>query len=272
MSRNKALKRNIHGLDFFNEKKDWLIKKQFDFETSQTTYTAKISRYYKGKEMSEFFYDDRLSKNALFTMLSVKKQIKENLHRVPMISPGGIKYCVYNYPKLIPGNVIEDVYEVDINSAYLFAAHKLQLIDEKLFSRMQKINKIDRLKCLGSIATRNVVQVYSKGRITDTHIKTNEDMRRAWFYIVRTIDQILYKFACDYDNFLFYYVDGIYVEGEENVKDIFQQLENFGYNCKMKCDLVLQVGSRGDILVNEPDAEPRFFNTKKTEFKKWITA
>jgi len=271
MTRIKSHKKTIQGLDKFHEKKRWLIEGQQDFQTSTSTYTAKIHRWREGKEYIDFYFDSITGKKTFILSNQLKKQIRENGHKVPDVSDCHIKYCVYNYPMLQPNCELRDVYEIDINSAYVTACLNLGLIDQQMFDKLNKVDKITRLKCLGSIATRNTIQLYEAGNPTNIHIKQDLTLRNTWFYIVRTIDQILLNFAEMFENFLFYYVDGIYIWGQQNVIEIVQMLESKGYKSKVRENMTIEVGSLGDLLVTDDDGDERFFSVRRNDgVRKWI--
>lgn len=270
MARKRKQRISIRGLDNFALKKQFLIEQAQNFDTGKTTYTAKITRIRNGEEKVELYYDSIMSKRNFILARQLKSQIGKNIDKIPHFDFDRVKYCVYNYPKLIPRTVIRNVYEVDLNSAYMQACYNLGLIDAKLFARMSKVDKITRLKCLGSIATRNVINVFVNGRMENLYVKEDAQLRKSWFYIVRTIDNILLKFAEMYDEFLFYYVDGIYVVGEKVAIEIANALTALGYPNKTKRNLNIKVGTLGDLLVRG-DGEERIFNVRRDEFKKWVS-
>lgn len=267
----KKQKIAIRGLEKFMDKKSWLLHHGEQFQTNTTTYTARIVRNVGEMQKVELFYDSIMLRRTFILSQQLKNQIRKNQHKIPNHETDRIRYCVYNYPKLIPNTIIEDVYEIDLNSAYTHCAYNLGLIDQKLFDKMQKADKITRLKCLGSIATRNVMQLFDDGKPLDIYVKEDATLRKSWFYIVRTIDNILLKFAEMYDNFLFFYVDGIYVQGSSNVESIMSQLNEMLYPCKLQKDITIKVGKQGNLLVTDPDGDERIFYVRKPEFKKWIT-
>lgn len=271
MTRIKSHKTQILGLEKFNDKKRWLIDGGQDFQTSTTTYTAKIHRWRNGLEFVDVYYDSTTKKSNWILASQLKSQIRRNSEKVPDIDSQGIRYCVYNYPLLVPETILEDVYEIDINSAYVTATYNLGLIDQQLYNKVCKVDKITRLKCLGSIATRNVIQLYQGGNPVNIYIKQDVTLRNTWFYIVKTIDNILLEFAEMYDNFLFYYVDGIYIWGRQNAIEIVERLSELGYQSKVKEALTIEVGSDGDLLVTEENGDERVFCVRKNEFKKWVT-
>lgn len=270
MKRQRKHKIAIHGLNLFADKKMHLIRNRQDFTTQTTTYTARIIRMHEGRERVEMFYDSVLRKREMGLASKLKSQIRKNIDKVPDVPFDRIKYCVYNYPLLKPKTILDNVVEIDINSAYITACLQLGLIDRELYDRMNQETKITRLKCLGSIATRNVVTEYNSGSNGSMYIKEDATLRKAWFYIVRTIDNILLTFAEMYDNFLFYYVDGIYVLGNSNAQNIINELEGKGYGWKRQDGLQIKVGKLGDLLVTDPDGEQRIFNVRRTEFRKWV--
>jgi len=106
---------------------------------------------------------------------------------------------------------LENVWEADITAAYYRAALNLGFISKELFDTCLKLRKCDRLRLMGSIATRKYNERYDNGELESSEIKKDELLRSAWFKIcsyvdmaMKTLKEILGEL------FLFYWVDGIY--------------------------------------------------------------
>lgn len=269
MARAKKKKVSFKGLEIYQDKRKFLKQNSESFLTSTTTYTAKMERTIDGIVHTEMYYQEQMSKKNFILSQMLKSQIRKNIGKLPPFENDRIKYCVYNYPRLIPNTTIENVVEVDINSAYVTTALNLGLIDRQLYDKLQSVDKIVRLKCLGSIATQNVVTEILDGKSHRVYVKTDESLRRAWFSIVRVIDNILLSFAEKYDEFLFYYVDGIYVIGNSIADEIVSSLTQLKYESKVQVGMTIQVGSLGDLLVTDDQGDERIFFTRRSEFRKW---
>lgn len=267
----KTLRINTKGLHEFAKIRDFLVSQKRNFEISQTSYTAKLQYELNSKRVSEFFFDDHMRKSDFFMMMKLRKVIKSNSDKISKLDRDGIKYCVYNYHLLKPNSVFYPVTEIDISSAYVYCAKNLGLIDDQIFGKMIKMDKLKRLKMLGSIATKTIVTEYEKGRQVDIYQKEDDILRNCWFTIVKQIDYILLEISQKYNNFLFYYVDGVYICGIQNQIEICEYLNSLGYEFKVKSNLKLKVGKTGNVKVIDPKGSERIFTISKSNFKKWVT-
>ena len=119
---------------------------------------------------------------------------------------------------------IKNVLEMDIVKAYYQVAHNLGYIDEDFYKKTLKLPKYIRLRLLGSIATRKIIEDFEGDQLISVKTKTNEKMRNIWFNICLKLDEIIIE--CEdaiRDYFLFYWVDGIYFKKDEKINDDFLQ-------------------------------------------------
>lgn len=111
---------------------------------------------------------------------------------------------------------MKNVYEADITAAYYATAARLGFMSDQIYNQCIALPKEERLRLLGAIATRKIEKDFDGyEQIGDTRIKVDEDLREAWFKICAYVDAAL-QYLQDYlgQNFLFYWVDGIYYKDE----------------------------------------------------------
>ena len=136
------------------------------------------------------------------------------------------------------GQTFEDVFEVDIDEAYWKTAHLLGIISDSLYKRGAKgnISKQCRLTALGSLA-KKVYYYEFKGKALK-RIKTDKDplLENLWFTICKRVSDVMHETIKSLgDDFIFYWVDGIYVKGKsENITKCIDIFNKWGYNSKYK--------------------------------------
>ena len=189
------------------------------FIVSRTQSSCKItipSRgevYFKGN--SDYTFAEMRNQKAL------KKAVHENIIEkglvVPIFSPKDIKYHQYsNYVlnELQEGVKLFDFIEFDITKAYYKVAFNLGYINYDMYLQFINLPKNVRLRFLGSIATKKRRYFYSEGQMTsDPEVLEDTLLRQVWFHICKVTDDCLSEFMnLAGDNFLLYYVDGIYLK------------------------------------------------------------
>ena len=169
-----------------------------------------------------------------------------------------------------------DVYEADISMCYYVTAFKLGFMSEQMYELCKGLPKSHRLKLLGAIATSKTFRRYEDGQIVFETVLEDETLRMAWFKICFYVGQAMQtvKDALK-DNFLFYWVDGIYftypkdapVAAEELIEDVTNHLF---FDWKIKHIHSLEINNKyGKIemkmIDNEGDHEDdhRFFYPPK---------
>lgn len=154
------------------------------------------------------------------------------------------------------GLTLDNCVAFDINKAYYRTAFNIGLIDTAFYNRCINLPKRLRLALIGSIATKKMVTTYKGGKVVNFEIKTADKvLRHAWFNIVEYVDNCLKDLAqmCG-DRFLFYWVDGIYLIGnEEDFSDIVAEISR-KYDLEFKTEGVERIeivnDSRGSKIAN----------------------
>ena len=161
------------------------------------------------------------------------------------------------------GEVLSNVVEFDVNKAYYTTAYRMRLIDKEFYDKCMGLPKDTRLRLIGSLATQKRRIEYVKGRPTSyTPPRKDDILRYAWFNIVDYVDQCLKDVAnmCG-DKFLFYWVDGIYIEGKGSDYKVALDMVSKKYGLDFKEDGVEQITMELDEMGN------RFVGVYKTSMK-----
>jgi hypothetical protein len=158
------------------------------------------------------------------------------------------------------GDRFDNVICVDINSAYWVSAFQLGIIDEEIYQKGKKINKIVRLAALGSLAKKTETFEFDGERMIKKTVERSYETENLWFSICDKVGSLMSKLSKRIGNdFITYWVDGIYfVNTPENYKIITETFKNEGYACKIE-----QVSS---IVFNQSD----FVITGATEIDKKV--
>lgn len=261
---------NRLSLNFDSGKKiiENLNKRGLSFEVSETSYTMRIKTNF-----ATYVYSDGFFLNSDFQLMRrFKKEILENASERDFDLPeNGLKYCIYNYNELQNDSDLFDVVEIDINAAYLFAFKNLGLISKKLFSDLLKTEKIKRLKILGSISSQKIVCTYENGKMVSEIMVSDNLLRAVWFFVSYEIDRhFIYLSKVLKNDFLFYYVDGIYMRAKkEKIDFVKNYIEKNNYTCKIKNIDFIRVTKRGNLIVKDSTGKRPFF-VRKRKIKKYI--
>jgi hypothetical protein len=116
-------------------------------------------------------------------------------------SKNGLKPCSY-----------KTVLNLDITSAYPYCLFINKLITLDTFNYLMALPKNERLPAIGMIAKKSVWIDYQKGRATTWDVKTGE-YANIFFFVIQQITDLM-AWAADIagEDFLFYWVDGIFLK------------------------------------------------------------
>jgi hypothetical protein len=181
------------------------------------------------------------------TELGFVKRVKNHVkkHRVHekfidnFYYPSDINYVsTKNYE---PGTKISNVIEIDIDEAYWKTAFNLGVIDDELYNEGSKANqnlsKIARLIALGSLAKQEDVYYFKGMRLMKEETKRSELTENIWYSICKKVSDVMSEAEkIANDNFLMFWVDGIYIKNEPDTVDKIKSLfTDNGYNVQGNC-------------------------------------
>ena len=116
-------------------------------------------------------------------------------------SKNGLKPCKY-----------KTVLNLDITSAYPYCLFLNKLISQDTFNYLMALPKSERLPAIGMIAKKSVWIDYSNGKASNWDVKTGE-YANIFFFVIQQITDLM-AWAADIagEDFLFYWVDGIFLK------------------------------------------------------------
>jgi len=104
------------------------------------------------------------------------------------------------------------VLNLDITSAYPYCLFINKLICQDTFNFLMSLPKNERLPAIGMIAKKSVWIDYSNGKATNWDVKTGE-YANIFFYVIQQItDLMAWAGEIAGNDFLFYWVDGIFLK------------------------------------------------------------
>ena len=167
-----------------------------------------------------------LSKREMMLQKQLLKEIKNNTENKIIIKNPKNTLNYFKFDNSIRemsdmlGEVvsIKNLCEMDVVKAYYKIAYNLNYISKEFYEKTLKLPKYIRLRLLGSIATRKIIETYEGDKLIDVKIKENEKNRNIWFNICKKLDEVMMEVADGLqDYFLFYWVDGIYFKKDDNI-------------------------------------------------------
>lgn len=190
-----------------NDLVSFLKQKKKTFRVVSSNYSVRI---YEGEK--KYIYTKDKNKNLLFSAYNlIKKDLAQTDYDPGEIAKSNIKYYGIS-EKLKNGFYAPEVTNFDIKQAYATELKNLGLISADTFNKLAKYPKDIRLKSVGMIARKKTTYFFKDGEFTGQ--KFEQDQRGKNIFnllclnIGRKMDEIQAYLG---DNFLFFWVDGIYL-------------------------------------------------------------
>jgi hypothetical protein len=123
--------------------------------------------------------------------------------------------------------------EVDINSAYWFAAKDYGMICEDTFEKGLEVPKKVRLMALGSAASTKDIFSFDGENYTYQGIECNKHGRLAFFTIAKRIDDLMSNAIKIFSGqAAFYWVDALFVKTQFS-DSVIHYINGMGFECKV---------------------------------------
>lgn len=144
----------------------------------------------------------------------------------------GIEYIKVNQYNL--GDRIDNLIYVDVNSAYWQTAFNLGIISYSIFKRGEDFDKTVRLAALGSLAKSKSVWKFDGVDFKKSAIIRSLETENLWFAICKRVSDMMVDLSKSLgDDFVFYWVDGIYVRDRNNsLQKCLDTFIHWGYTSK----------------------------------------
>lgn len=191
-----------------------------DFEVRKTTRSTLLIF----DDFKYMFADSHFKNHHLNLFQQMKNEVQKNINEKKLMPPEKSKslyFKVKNFEPIGLGEFykFENCLEFDINKAYYRALFVLGYIGEKFYKTCIELPKHVRLALVGTLATQKTIFYYENGELKNFVTKKNDILRRVFFQLVSFVDKILNMFSeLAGDNFIFYWVDGIYLKNYPRAK------------------------------------------------------
>jgi hypothetical protein len=192
----------------------------------RTNYSLKVET---DRRNYLFTNQSSVGKRSFGAYQKILKDIKASGIVTPELTSRDVKYWWFKEKANYPSNF----YSIDINSAYPSVLYNVGAITEETYIYLTtKIPKIDRLRCVGMLATNKGVYHYEDGKLVDFEQETSD--LAGWFYLCcYMIGEIMDEVKRRYKNTaIYYWVDGIAVS--EDPWDVLCFIEHLGYQSKIE--------------------------------------
>lgn len=129
----------------------------------------------------------------------------------------------------------KDAVCVDLNSAYLQALYNLTLITKDTKEWIEKyLTKRERLVCVGMLAKQKEILEFNHSKIISDK---KEDAKNRFIFnaVIQEVAGVMNKVAKHHtEDFIAYWVDGIYLKNEWIAFSIVDEFEKAGFPCKIE--------------------------------------
>lgn len=255
---------------------------------SQNNLTALIKRFLKAKIpfkkvsttgrtliISDFGSfenkESRFPANELHFIKSVKEHVIKNgtykKIRNYFTKEGSnkkIKYFFYN-KNIKPGDIFNKAYEVDINNAYWDTAyHQFNLFDEDIYNKGLTVSKKSRLAAIGSFAKVKYITEFDGQQEKNLPPERSKKTEFLWNTICNRIGRIMARGSrTAKSDFLFFWVDAIFVKDKETAKRVQKLFKEKGYNSSISLCEWVKFDQKGIVVKSK--AKGKDIETKKEE-------
>ena len=184
-------------------------------------------------------------------------------------------------------NYKKDLFEIDLTKAYWNYCKSENFISEEIYLKGLEVKKKIRLIALGNLAKRTCILNFNGSEYLKPEFRRSDKTEHIFFRVSQLTDNLMQKLIFIADKqFLFYWVDAIFVQGEETKNNICNYLINEGIEHKIiKIDNIIKLDNK--IVTNDethinlkidksgkvmnPTGQ-RTFNFRKTDFSNFIKA
>jgi hypothetical protein len=237
-----------------------------EHETILTTYTSQIKTGIP--ELDLYLLASKHPLKVFAAHAKVKKAVKNSGLEMPDLTDADLKYYSIS-KKLKPGNY-GTVYCIDIKAAYPTALKNIGFIDPETYAYLMKQDKQTRLTACGMLAGTKHVFKYNGSELLDFEI-IEKETKPVFLAAVATIDEILEKTAEIAGNdFLFFWVDGIYLKTDQKLQEIRELWRNYCYNFteEILTNFLVTANNKGKLFVNfEKNGKIKQFNLPQPQNK-----
>lgn len=243
---------------------DYLVKNKIKHKIKFTSAKKIVTYLFKRhKYEAKGYLNPSIRKRDLHLIMKVKKHVESNNIQYNKYIPK-IKYITNYVPDKVQSS--KNYYEIDLNAAYWYFAHKNGFISDEIFKdglNLKKFTKKARLMALGSLATvHNTLEFNGKtyGELT-TEINPTSPIFFKCAYDTSLLIQKIQKLIGS--DFLFFWVDAIFFKNEKNINKIINFVELNGLKAKIKPIYKVIKNAETLEIYEALNKKPKVFNFEK---------
>lgn len=220
----KVRKLKMKGNFLYNNKEPFvMIKCGNSYELKSNVFNGKAFK--RGFTVSDVGFIKRIKNYVLKNEIALKF-IDTNY------KASGIQYIKVNHYKA--GTILNDLCYIDIDSAYWTTAYMLGVISKSIYTDGLDVKKPVRLAALGSLAKVKEVWAYDGDKFEKKPSIRSVETENIWFAICKKVSDVMNEVARELkEDFVFYWVDGIYVSNKPKVvQKVISIFQKHGYFSK----------------------------------------
>ena len=216
-------------IKYYNDYLKSLKAKKATFQLSKTSYSKKI----KMKGSIVMFNEQGDSDYETLPLINLVRDNAKDYLSTTSTQQREESYIHFseliNKPK--HGEII---YKIDVRSAYWVSALKKGVIQETTDIKLKELfeykspeqMKTARLKALGSLATRKIIQEYEKGKMVHEEM-IRENTKDIYMSICKDVDNLMRECVNEIGSVVFYYWDCIFAPHgvQKEVLEFFKKRE-----------------------------------------------
>lgn len=239
------------------------------FELSSSNYTTGIKC--EDKALCAKYVATMQTNKTFASFAKLKKALKDK--PVPDITNEDVRYFSHNFRQNI---YIDEVYNIDLKSAYATILLRDGFIDEETYKYICSGTKQERLASVGMLASRKEIFTFKNGKAVSEEKKVSENSGFFFLAAQRTFDIMdELKRMCE-QSYLFTWVDGIYFTPNDSAaKDCMRYVSSIGFKATFEKLTQFEVRIKQDkiIVTFVKDGKQKLFNLPPidSEFKSIIT-
>ena len=234
------------------------------YSITQSNYTLAINNEYA----PIYFMQNVMSNKAFIAANMIKADIKNKGLEPPDIEQDSLQYYKFSLPGLLKKNKKNVIYNIDIKSAYANVLRNNLIITPATFGYLAQLDKQDRLASVGMLASNKNHFFYEAGELVAIQNERNP-LANFFFFCIREIQTIMDKIKFMLGNdFLFYWVDGVYFNNIKNRGIIEEYLRGLDYKNSFETltDFTTIENKRNHtIYFKKENGTPKIFRVGKTD-------
>lgn len=241
------------------------------YRVTESNYTLKIESSF----CNRYFLQNVRSGFCFAVGKMIIRDIKATGLVAPEVNKFDLKYFNFNVPdKIKKGLHVGEVYNIDIKSAYANVLYNHSLVSEKTLRYMGMLAKEDRLAAVGMLASHKEIFEILGTEVLHSYSEIS-DMRDWFYFCVNRTNEIMQTCANFMGNdFLHFWVDGIFFENKKHAEKVGNYLNSIGYKYSFETltDYTYFEDNKGERVEYYKDGEKKqlFLPKKNSEVIKYL--